>query len=84
MNRRNRGSVESEMDGLRLIALGRIPRCGDCPRYRALLAAERDEAVSAAPLPAIPAQCTWQVCAPLARRYEHAVHQPGNWALFAS
>ena len=76
MNRRETRPLEGEMDSLRLIALGRIPRCTHCPRYRALSLMERAGHPAVDRLPPIPENCTWQVCAPLVRRYERAA--PGD------
>jgi len=60
-----------ELDDLRLIALGRIPRCAGCPRFQALREARRTLSPrSGIPLPAAPAFCTHRVCAPLADRCE--------------
>jgi len=61
-----------EPDGLRLVGLGRIPRCADCPRYSALVEAfheRREGATASRRLPAVPAACGFEACAPLARRY---------------
>jgi len=63
-------------DGLRLVGLGRIPRCADCPRYTALVAAFHERREGATPsrrLPAAPATCGFEACAPLARRYAPAI-----------
>lgn len=57
------------MDGLRLLAIGRIPRCSECPRFDALIRSHRGARRDPAPLPAVPDSCTHQVCAPLAVRY---------------
>jgi hypothetical protein len=57
------------LDSLRLFALGRIPRCGRCDRYRVFLASVARLGGAAEPLPEVPASCTYQVCAPLAARY---------------
>jgi hypothetical protein len=59
-------------DGLRLVGLGRIPRCTECPRYAALVAVyleRRNGGTTARRLPAAPASCGFQACAPLAKRY---------------
>ncbi len=52
------------LDGLRILALGRIPHCTRCPRYRELARRERK-----GPLPPVPPGCNHQVCAPLAARF---------------
>jgi hypothetical protein len=56
------------LDSLRLVALGRIPRCSGCARFHALVAAHDGGEVLSA-LPAVPARCRHEVCAPLAARY---------------
>ena len=58
-----------ELDGLRLLALGRIPRCGVCPRYAALTDAHARGTGIRGRLPKVPECCTHQVCAPLVARY---------------
>ena len=58
-----------ELDGLRLLALGRIPRCGSCPRFHALIDAHTRGAKIGGCLPAVPDHCTHQVCAPLSVRF---------------
>ena len=60
----------SRDDGLRLLALGRVPRCGSCPRYHGLVALHAAAAAGRRALPEVPADCSYQFCAPLARRYE--------------
>ena len=62
-------SVFSNLDELRLMALGRIPRCAGCPRYRALDSAFRSRGGGRGPQPLPPANCTYRVCAPLAARW---------------
>ena len=59
-----------EIDSLRVLALGRIPRCGHCPRYEGLLLAVRGGETRSVALAPVPKFCTYQVCAPLARRVE--------------
>jgi hypothetical protein len=58
-----------ELDGLRLLALGRIPRCGSCPRYAALTDAHARGTGVRGTLPGVPESCTHQVCAPLVVRF---------------
>ena len=58
-----------ELDGLRLLALGRIPRCGVCPRYAALTDAHARGTRIRGRLPSVPECCTHQVCAPLVVRF---------------
>jgi hypothetical protein len=57
-------------DALRLLALGRIPRCERCARYRALASTHAAPRGLRLALPAVPDFCVYQVCAPLAARYE--------------
>ena len=57
-----------KLDSLRLIALGRIPRCGSCSRYRALLEAHDGES-EVTPWPPAPVSCSHQVCGPLVSRF---------------
>ena len=57
-----------KLDSLRLLALGRIPRCSACPRYRALVDAHAGKAESGQRLPRVPAFCNQQVCSPLVVR----------------
>ncbi len=62
----------NDRDNLRLIALGRISRCTDCPRYRALVheyLEYRAGRTSGTALPAVPGYCHFQACAPMAARY---------------
>ena len=61
-----------DLDGLRLLALGRIPRCGGCPRFEALVDGHDGGDELRGPLPDVPEYCTHQVCAPLVIRYECA------------
>ncbi len=68
MNDQRAGLRLCDLDSLRLIALGRIPRCRRCPRYAGLVDAHAESRSSRA-LAAPPAHCTYQVCAPLAARY---------------
>jgi hypothetical protein len=58
-----------DLDGLRLLALSRIPRCGTCPRFRALVDTHDNGSRLRDDLPAVPENCTHQVCAPLAARW---------------
>ena len=61
-----------DVDGLRLLALGRIPRCRDCPRYHGLLAAYAAAGHSAERLPEAPKRCKHRVCRPMVARYDVA------------
>ena len=73
MSRSERQSFPEKMEGLRLFALGRIPRCGRCPRYRALSLSRATTDRQPESLPGVPEFCTYQLCAPLAARYERWV-----------
>jgi len=73
MNRVRLDTLLDDEDGLRLMALGRIPRCADCPRYRALVDGHqecRGGRVPSAAMPAVPGYCHFQVCAPMAARLD--------------
>ena len=59
----------TDMDGLRLIGLGHVPACAECPRYRDIVAAYEQPDLRGAPLAAVPRECSHAYCAPLARRY---------------
>jgi hypothetical protein len=54
-------------DGLRLLALSRIPRCAACPRLSALEVNHRRGSTGLVPDP--PRDCTTRYCAPLVKRY---------------
>ena len=69
MEQKPRSHSVQEVDGLRLFALGRIPRCTDCPRYHALVRIHASGPVRMPALPEVPVACAHQVCAPLADRY---------------
>jgi hypothetical protein len=59
-------------DGLRLEGLGRIPRCGTCPRYEALVSAHRRSRTGrhpSGPLPEVPSHCGFEACAALVPHY---------------
>ncbi len=58
-----------DLDGLRLLALSRIPRCGTCPRFHALVEAHHRGARVDHRLPGAPAHCSHEVCAPLVARW---------------
>jgi len=59
-------------DGLRLLALSRVPRCQGCQRFGAMNSAGAAPGLRGLSLPAVPDFCTYQLCAPLATRYESA------------
>ena len=62
-------NLPNDLDGLRIFGLGRIPRCTNCPRYRALVDAYEGTSTLPTHPPAVPEDCTFQVCAPLVARY---------------
>ena len=78
MSRSERQDFPGKTDGLRLFALGRIPRCERCPRYHALSLADPRTGRGRESLPAVPEFCTYQLCAPLAAHYE----EQGTVSLF--
>ena len=73
MNPRSLSLPTDDMDGLRLLALGRIPRCEGCPRYEGLVSAYLLSRERSGPLPTslpgVPEFCRQAYCAPLAARY---------------
>jgi hypothetical protein len=75
MNGSNSDREERDLDGLRLIALGRIPRCARCELYRGLLSMHAGAIDRPGSLPAPPEGCTHQVCAPLASRMAAAARR---------
>ena len=82
MSRIQLSVASKELDSLRLIALGRIPRCQNCPRYRALGESHRGRHFGR--LPEVPSGCRHQVCAPLAHRHERASGRENRSRRFAS
>ena len=70
MAHRREGTHTDDLDGLRLLALGRIPRCGSCPRFDALAEVHARGIRVHGLLPDAPEHCTHQVCAPLIARFE--------------
>ena len=66
MNRSMNHCIPDDEDGLRLLALSRIPRCAACPRLSALEANHRSD--STGPVPEPPRTCTTRYCAPLVKR----------------
>ena len=58
-------------DSLRLFAMGRIPRCRECPRYEALSIAGEPRAV----LPQKPVGCKHEICGPMSRRFQAALER---------
>ena len=73
----SRSTSDREEDGLRLLALSRIPRCATCPRLAALRANHGGD--SASPVPDAPRACTHRCCEPLVKLYgppddEQAAH----------
>lgn len=75
MDRLNGKREQQDLDGLRLIALGRIPRCADCELYAGLLTLHAGAIERSSGLPAPPEACTHQVCAPLASRMARAARR---------
>ena len=84
MSRSERQGLTGKADGLRLFALGRVPRCGRCSRYRALSRARDRSVQRLEPLPAVPDFCTYQLCAPLSARYEESVAARGRGTALAA
>lgn len=72
MVRNPRRLFTENLDGLRLIALGRIPRCASCPRYHALVDTHDGRRLSRSALPRVPKDCHHEVCAPLVHRLDRA------------
>jgi hypothetical protein len=68
----------NDLDGLRLIALGRIPRCADCDLYHELLALYDDGSRQPGSVPQPPAGCMHKVCAPLEIRLSATRDQPAQ------
>ena len=60
-----------DINGLRLVALGRVPRCEGCPRYAALCAAYETGGLHASRVPPVPGFCHKAYCAPLVARLTH-------------
>ena len=66
---RSASGGQTELDGLRLVGLGKINRCSGCPRYHSLVNAYlsgRESDVSVAPPRA---GCPHHFCKPLAKRF---------------
>jgi hypothetical protein len=76
MRAAERGMFPRRGDGWRLLALGRVPRCERCPRYRALNEARALPGRPRAALPQVPRFCSYQLCAPLATRYGSVAASP--------
>ncbi len=64
-----------ELDGLRLIGLGRVPFCARCPRYADLVDRYMEPRQPAARLANVPKDCVHRYCAPLAERYNGSAPQ---------
>jgi hypothetical protein len=60
-------SMHDDEDGLRFLALSRIPQCTTCPRLAALRSNHQQGCPR--PVPDAPRACTYLYCAPLVRRY---------------
>ena len=67
MNKSMLHCTSDDVDGLRLLALSRIPQCASCPRLAALRVNHCSD--PGRPIPDAPAACTYRYCAPLVRRY---------------
>ena len=65
----NRAKRLPALDKLRLIGLGRVPACAECPRYRDLVAVYKNPALCGTTLAAVPKGCPHAYCQPLAQRY---------------
>jgi len=76
MNRVQSSNKVNDLDGLRLVAIGRIQRCADCDLYHELLALHADDSRMLSSLPKPPAVCKHKVCAPLAVRLSRAHEHP--------
>jgi hypothetical protein len=76
VNRLSNSNGAEDIDGLRLLALGRIPRCADCKLYRELRALHDDRSRLPSRLPQPSAICKHKVCAPLAVRLSGAEDHP--------
>ncbi len=59
-----------ELDGLRLIGLGRVPRCSRCPRYADLVERYVNSRAANGRLAAPALECDHRHCDPLVQRYE--------------
>ncbi len=68
----NAAMRQVELDGLRLIGLGRVPQCARCPRYADLVERYVDSRPADSRLAEAPAACEHRYCAPLAERYAGA------------
>jgi len=75
MAHRRDGIQTDDLDGLRLLALGRIPRCGSCPRFGALADAHARGTKICGLLPDAPDHCTHQVCSPLMIRFASGLEE---------
>jgi hypothetical protein len=84
MGFRSNAKPSNDLDGLRLLALSRIPRCGSCPRFGSLVEAYAGDERPMRQLGSVPANCTHQVCAPLAERYRPPEAAPRSGARVAS
>ena len=61
-----------DLGDLRLLALSRITRCANCPRYHALANAYRS-ARNVTSMPPVPQKCHHQVCAPLVSKLVRSI-----------
>jgi len=69
MRVRTAAKASNDLDGLRLLAMSRIPRCGTCPRFRSLVEAHAGDRLPPGGVPPVPTYCSHQVCAPLVARW---------------
>jgi hypothetical protein len=76
VNGLSKSNGADDIDGLRLMALGRIPRCAACDLYHELMALHDDGSRRPSRLPQPPASCKHKVCAPLAVRLSRAENHP--------
>jgi hypothetical protein len=69
MNESGGSFTYCEKDGLRLLGISRISRCGSCERLASLMDAYRSREAVTLPLPPVPADCSFEFCAPVVDRF---------------
>jgi hypothetical protein len=69
MTVRSAPESQVELDGLRLVGLGKISRCTGCPRYHSLVDAYSSGRDTKVDVAAARAGCPHHYCKPLAKRY---------------
>lgn len=69
MNETRGSFTYGEKDGLRLLGISRISRCGSCDRLAVLIDAYRSREAVTLPLPPVPPDCGIEFCAPLVARF---------------